>query len=262
MTTLPQRFKLIECEQGSTEWLMARAGVITASVFKIARQWVGGLDERQQRYVDLVRAGTDKKLALLEAGYKVAPSSTTVQRALDGEKVGDFSDAAKDLAFRLACERISGEPMDELHQTWQMERGQNLEPDARRAHEIEAGVNVKRAGFVTTLDGVFGASADGLIADDEGSEYKCLVSPKGVRKIWLDDDISDFIDQIQGCLWLTGRKRWHFGMYCPALASVGKDLYWRVFDRDEDYIEQLQADLWRFAALVADYEKKLRLTAA
>lgn len=262
MNPPPLKFKLIECEQGSVEWLMTRAGCITGSVAKIAREWVGGLDDRQQKYVTLVRAGTDQKLAMVEAGYKVAPSSETVKRALDGETVGDFSDKAKDLAFRLACERISGQPMDEMHQTWQMERGQNLEPEARRAHEIEAGVVVQRAGFITTLDGVFGVSVDGLIGEDDGSEYKCLVSPKGVRRIWLDDDIGEFIDQVQMCMWVTNRKRWHFGLYCPALAPVGKDLYLKIIDRDEAFIESMQKDLWRFASLVAKYEQTLRLKAA
>lgn len=264
MSLLPPTFKVIKCEQGSLEWHMARCGVISASNFKIARQWVGGLDDRQQQYVTLVQSGINAKLAAEEAGYKTAPSASAdwLKRALAGEKLGDHSDAAKDLAFRYACERISGQPMDEMHQTWQMERGQELEPAARALHEVEAGVIVQRAGFVTTLDGIFGASADGLIEEDEGSEYKCLVSPKGVRKIWLSDDISEFIDQVQGCMWITGRKRWHFAMYCPALEPVGKALYWRVVERDDAYIEALQADLWRFAALVESYEKTLRLRAA
>lgn len=256
MSALP--FKLIECEQGSDEWLRARAGVITASNFKIAREWVGGLDERQARYVELVRAGHESKAAAIEAGYKTPPTSETVKRALDGETVGDFSDKAKDLAFRLACERISGEPLDEMHQTWQMERGQELEPEARRCHEVYAGVVVQRAGFVTTLDGMFGASADGLIGDDEGSEYKCLVSPRGIRSIWLDNDLSEFIDQIQGCMWITNRSAWHFGMYCPALERVGKEFYFQRVQRDHAYIEALQADLWRFAGLVGVYEEAMR----
>ena len=50
--------QVYECEQGSPEWHAARAGVITASMFKVARKKIGGLDERQQKYVDLVLDGT------------------------------------------------------------------------------------------------------------------------------------------------------------------------------------------------------------
>ena len=33
--------KIYHCDQGSPEWHQARAGVITASMFKVARQKVG-----------------------------------------------------------------------------------------------------------------------------------------------------------------------------------------------------------------------------
>lgn len=256
--------KIYTDPQGTAEWKQRRCGVITASMFKVARDWVGGLDERQQKYVDLVLAGIDLKLAAEEAGYKAAPAQNAdwLKRALAGEKLGGPSDAAKDYAFRLACERISGVLLDEGHTTWQMERGHEMEPEARLAHEVELGISVEPVGFITTDDGKFGASADGFIGDDAGAEYKALVSPKGIRKIWISDDISDFIDQVQGGLWLSGRRVWHFGMYCPALAPVGKALYLRIVPRDDDYIEALEKDLWRFESMVSEYEKTLRLKAA
>lgn len=248
---------LIECDQGSPEWHQARAGCITASMFKVARQKVGMLTTQQQKYVDAIRAGIDEKEAALLAGYKAKPKFESLEKALAGEAVGDWSDAAKNYAFRLAVERISGVPLDEGFQTWQMKRGQELEPEARRRHEEEAGVIVQRAGFITTDDGRFGASADGLIGEDSGSEYKCLVSPEGLRDVLLNSDISEFIDQVQGCMWLTGRKTWHFGLYCPALAPVGSDFTWREVARDESYIEALEADLVQFMAVVDDYQAKL-----
>lgn len=251
-------FITINCEQGSEEWHKARAGVITASMFKVARQRVGLLTDQQQAYVDAIKRGESEDDAAKAGGYKSKPKRTeTVQRAINGLPIGDFSDAAKNYAFRLAVERISGVPLDEGFSTWQMKRGQELEPMARQRHEEEAGVIVVRAGFVTTEDGVFGSSADGLIDDDEGSEYKCLVSPEGLREILLNDDISEFTDQMMGCLWITGRKRWHFGLYCPALSSVGADFTWRVVERDDDYIEAMEADLIEFKTLVDQYHAKL-----
>lgn len=44
-----------------------------------------------------------------------------------GPNKGDFTEAAKDYAFRLAFERISGQLMDEGFTTWQMDRGHELE---------------------------------------------------------------------------------------------------------------------------------------
>jgi hypothetical protein len=226
-------------------------------MFKVARQRVGMLTEQQQAYVTAIRSGADEKAAMLAAGYKAKPRAEVIDKAIAGEPVGDWSDAAKNYAFRLAVERISGTPLDEGFQTWQMKRGHELEPEARRRHEEEAGVIVQRAGFVTTDDGLFGGSADGLIGDDSGSEYKCLVSPEGLRDVLLNADISEFVDQVQGCMWLTARKSWHFGLYCPALAAVGSDFTWREVQRDDDYIEALEADLVQFSALVNDYQAKL-----
>lgn len=212
---------LIECEQGSEAWHMARAGVATASMFKVARQ-----------------------------------------RLKSGKNAGDFTEAAKNYAFRLAVESISRTPLDEGFTTWQMKRGHELEPEARARHELEAGVLVQRAGFVTTDDGLFGASADGLIGDKGGSEYKCLVSPEGLREVILNNDISEFIDQIQGCMWITGREWWHFGLYCPALASIHKDFYWREVKRDDNYIEAMEQDLIAFLRLKQQYTDQILATSA
>ncbi|CAN7543520.1 YqaJ viral recombinase family protein [Variovorax sp. LjRoot130] len=255
-------FRVIPCEQGSEDWHKARAGVITASNFKIARQRVNGLDERQQKYVDAIRKGVSELEARVIAGYKAAPTSETVKRALDGEKVGEISDTAKNYAFRVAFERISGEPMDEGYETWQMSRGHELEPEARAEHQILEGVLVERAGFVVTEDNVFGASADGLIGPKGGSEYKCFVSPASLRPVLLLNNIDEVLDQVQGCMWVTGRDWWHLGFYCPALRAIGYPLHLLRIRRDDNYIAAMEADLLEFKAEVDSQERALRALAA
>lgn len=253
---------IVTCDQGSPGWHKARAGCITASMFGIVRKKVGCLDERQQQFVSLRLAGTPEKAAAEAAGYKALPRSDVITRALNGEKVGDWSDAAKDYAFRLAIERISGAPLDEGFETWQMRRGHDLEPSARMEHEALTGLFVQRAGFVTTDDGVFGASADGLIGDDGGSEYKCFIAPDKLRPILLENDITDVREQAQGCMWLCGRKWWHVGLYCPALASVEKQFTMVEVQRDDEFIEAMERDLWDFSRFVTQYENMLRQKAA
>ena len=254
---------VIECAQGSAEWHKARAGAITASMFAEVRKRVNGLSGQQAAYVDAIAGGAAPDEAQRVAGYKAAPRADVVKRALAGEKVGEFSDAAKDYAFRLAVERISGEPLDEAgFSTYAMRRGNEMEPEARDAHSFERGLAIFPAGFVTTDDGRFGASADGLIGGDGGSEYKCLIDPSRIREIILTRNIDEFLDQVQGCMWITGRKWWHFCLYCPALASVGKALTIFEVARDDDYIEAMEADLVEFDGLVCGYESELRSTNA
>lgn len=212
---------IVDCEQGSEGWHSARAGVITASMFGVARS-----------------------------------------RLKSGKNVGDFSSAAKDYAFRLAIERISGVPLNEGFETWSMTRGHDLEPAARLEHEMQTGLIVERAGFILTDDRQFGASADGLIGADGGSEYKCFVSPERLRSILIDQDWSELTDQVQGCLWISGRKWWDQCLYCPALESIGKQLTRLRVQRDDNYIETMELELVQFARLVSDNEILLRMKEA
>lgn len=186
----------------------------------------------------------------------------TRQRLKTGPNKGEFTEAAKDYAFRVAIERISGSALDEGFETWQMKRGHELEPEARRAHEAMTGVLVEEVGFVTTEDRLFGASADGFIDDDGGAEYKCFVAPDKLRSILLSGDTSDVIDQCDGGMWITGRKYWDFCLYCPALDPIGRALTVHRIQRDDDRIDAMVNDLMQFAALVADFERVLRQKAA
>jgi len=60
----------------------------------------------------------------------------------------------------------------------------------------------------------------------------------------------EYIDQINGGLWITGRKYCDLIVYCPWLAPVGKDLFVKRIYRDEAAIEALESDLVGFMRLV------------
>lgn len=250
--------RLIKCEQGGPDWHLARSGVITASMFSVTRERVGELTDQQARYVTAIKSGLNEAAAMLAAGYKAKPKAAAIEQALAGNKVGDYSEAAKKYAFRLAVERISGVPLDEGFQNFAMRRGNELEPLARESHELITGHFVEPAGFVLSDCGRFGASADGLIDDDGGCEYKCLIDPERIRSVLLTDDISEFMDQIQGCMWITGRQWWHFCLYVPALKTINKHLYLRHVQRDDAYIGELEKDLIEFEKLVTSNEIALR----
>jgi hypothetical protein len=202
--------------------------------------------------------GSDGWLAVRAGVITASMFATARQRLKTGPNKGDFSAAAKTYAFRLAIERIGGIPLDEGFETWQMRRGVELEPAARFAHELALGGLVMPCGFVTTDDGRFGASADGLVGDSGGAEYKCLVSPEKLRDVYLTGDISDYLDQVHGGLWITGREWWDFCVYCPALESIGRELFRLRVERDDTYIAAMADDLEEFAAFVASNEAALR----
>lgn len=193
------------------------------------------------------------------AGVITASMFSEVRKQLkSGPNKGGYTTAAEDYAFRLAVERISGEPLDEGgFETFAMRRGREMEPEARAAHAFAEGVSVEPAGFVRTDDGKFGATADGLIGADGGAEYKCLIDPTRLRRILFDADPSEFLDQCQGGMWITDRTWWHLGIYCPALGMAGRDLTVFRVDRDDDYIEAMERDLIAFDGLVERYRRIL-----
>lgn len=251
-------------QQRSRDWFAARAGCITASNFHFARK-AGGLTAQQKTYVDAIRLGATPEQAMAASGYKKAPSAEGVARALRGERVGEFSVGARDYAFKLAIERISKLPLgvDENFEVWQAERGTKLEPYARIEHEEFIGGDflVEDAGFMHTLDGKFGATADGfadLLGERIGCEYKCFLDPAKLRDILLYNDASSVLDQCDGGLWLTGLRMWHFGLYCPALGNIGMGFTLTPVARDDERIEVLEVDLLELDATVDEYVARLR----
>ena len=172
-------------------------------------------------------------------------------------KNGDWSAAARDYAVKTAVERISGYPLDEGFETYAMRRGRELEPEAREHLALHIGKDIQECGFVVTDCGRFGASADGLIAEDEGVEIKCVISPERIRSTLLDNDVSQYLDQIMGGMWITGRSVWHLGIYTPILTGVNKALTVWTVERDDDYIAKLITDLEQFDQLVREYQTKL-----
>lgn len=195
------------------------------------------------------------------AGVITASMFSEVRKRLaSGANKGDYNKKAHQYAFRLAFERIAGLPLDDTYTTKYMERGTRLENDARILHEIRISDLIEEIGFVKSDCGRFGSSPDGLIGTDGGSEYKCFISPETLMPILLSGDLSEVMDQIQGNMWITGRKWWHFGLYLPQLASVGRELTLIRVERDNDYIEALEADLVAFDSLVNQYKHMIETT--
>jgi hypothetical protein len=142
---------------------------------------------------------------------------------------------------RLA-EKISGEQLAGFGSR-ATEQGQLLEDEAINYWEV---VNEQRpiyGGFVTTDDGKAGCSPDALIGDDAGLEIKCP-NPETHLK-YLDEGVlpDDYVTQVYGSLWVTGRKRWHFQSYHKALPA-----FHLIIERDEAIMEKIGAAL-------ANYQK-------
>ncbi|WP_398498144.1 lambda exonuclease family protein [Variovorax sp.] len=249
--------------QGSEDWLRARCGVATASRFTEARSKVGGLTDQQRLYVDAMLAGADEAEARAKAKFKQKPMAGGIAKALAGEAIeAPGADAVK-YAWLIAFETISREPLDDTFVTYAMRRGRELEPRARMVYETHTGALVEEVSLILTDDERFGYSSDGFIDDDGMVEIKCPLSCDKLGKVWASPETAHFeyLDQINGGLWITGRKWCDLVVYCPWLEPVGKDLFVKRIYRNEDAIEALESDLISFWRLVESSLEVLRAPA-
>jgi len=168
-------------------------------------------------------------------------------------KTGAHSKAALSYAMDIARERLGGIAPSKF-QSFAMRTGTEQEPYARAMYEAKKGCMVDEVGFFKTDDGLFGLSPDGLIDDDGVLEIKTMVSSDTLFTAVAGHDISAYVDQCLGYLWLLGRKWVDLVLWIP---DMHKMKIIRIV-RNEEKIEVLEADLMAFAKLVTDYETKLR----
>lgn len=173
--------------------------------------------------------------------------------ARDKLKSGQPSKAALDYARDIARERVGGKAPAKF-QNAAMRTGTEQEPVARAMYEARTGYMVDEVGFFATDDGLFGLSPDGLIDDDGVVEIKTMVSSDTLFTAVADADLSAYMDQCLGYLWLLGRKWVDLCLWVPDL----NHLVVHRIERDEDAIEKLESDLMEFTKLVDTYEAALR----
>jgi hypothetical protein len=171
----------------------------------------------------------------------------------DKLKGGGPSKACIAYAMDTARERVGGSAPAKF-QNAAMRTGTEQETPARVAYERRTGNLVEEVGFFTTSEGLFGLSPDGLIDDDGVLEIKTMVSSDTLFTAVADGDVSAYMDQCLGYLWLLGRKWVDLVLWAPDL----RVMVIKRIERDENAIEALEADLMAFSSLVQKYETSLR----
>lgn len=147
---------------------------------------------------------------------------------------------------QIACERITGQRVEEggFSSYW-MQRGTELEPEARAAFEFLTGETVETPAFVyadkTKLCGV---SPDGICLPHFGLELKAPKLTTHIDYLLNGESCpNEYVAQIQGAMWVTGFKRWWFASYHP---DAPKQLHAFEVMRDNEYIEKLSSAVKQF----------------
>lgn len=145
-----------------------------------------------------------------------------------------------DLIWQLVVERLTGICEDGVD-SYSMRWGREVEDSARQEYELLMGVDVDQVDFIDhpALPYV-GCSPDGLVGASGGVEFKCPKDSAIHLARFIDGIGEEFIPQVQGCMWATGRAWWDWCSYDPRMPESLRLLRIRI-ERDQDYIDRLEA---------------------
>jgi len=165
---------------------------------------------------------------------------------------GEPSKQAKDYMYQLAGEKIIGR-IDESYTSLAMQQGIDREDEARRLYELITGEPVRQVALVyKNASKTVSCSPDGLL-ESSGLEIKAPMLKTHVKYL-LDEKLpTDYFQQTQGQLYITGAKWCDFMSYYPGL----KPLVIRV-ERDEAFLASLDLALKLFCAELVETVKKIK----
>ena len=135
-----------------------------------------------------------------------------------------------------------------------MQRGIDLEPEARLEFEFYTNLDVQEVGFIEHNEFI-GVSPDGLIGDDGLIEIKCP-NDSIYFKLLLSNNIKpEYIAQMQMQMYVTDRQYCYFVSYNP---NFEKSLYIKKISRDEEMIDKLKKGLERGTELIKEIKENFR----
>lgn len=209
----------------------------------IAMQFMCGIEVERAAREDFV-----KRMAFAEQARAVEQGSeawfaaraghitmSCVHVCLTGTK-----DAKEKMVTRLVAERLTLTPQPEANSrstNW----GKEYEAQALADYSIVTGYDVQKVGFILhpTMPWV-GGSPDGLVDDDGMNEVKCPYNSLIHARTWLNGVPEEHMPQIQGNLWVTGRKWCDFISYDPRMPAHRGRIFIKRVLRDDAYIARLE----------------------
>jgi hypothetical protein len=140
---------------------------------------------------------------------------------------------------RLVVERVTGRPVVSGFSNGSTKQGTEREPAARDAYMVRTGNLVQQVGVCLHDELAAGASPDGLVDADGGTEIKCPELPTHLDYLRRTNEPPEYRAQIQGCMWITGRAWWDFISFNPDFPP-NLQLVVRRVERDDKYIAALE----------------------
>jgi len=145
------------------------------------------------------------------------------------------SAARRDYRLQLTCERLTGQPQDDLFINASMQRGIEMEPFARSAYEAKTGNVAVQTGFLSHATHLAGCSLDGHVDHFAGIvELKCPKSATHLRYLREGVLPKEYVPQVTHNAWIAGADYVDFLSYDDRFPSDLQVFYVRVLVKDLD----------------------------
>lgn len=182
------------------------------------------------------------------------PTASEFSTVLAKGKGNAESKTRRTYLLKLAGEILTGEPMEGFSNV-HLERGREMEPEARDYYAFLASDPIQQVGFIDC--DTYGCSPDALVGTDGVLEIKTAL-PHLLIGYHLDGGFpSEHKAQCQGALWVTGRKWVDLLIYWPRIEP-----YVVRAERDEPYIAGLAAEVGQFNTELAGVVETMRALGA
>jgi len=158
----------------------------------------------------------------------------------------------KTYLYSKVAEAWRGQPLPSFT-SWATEQGELLEAEARKWFAFVTEHKIRNIGVVEAEGGRFGCSPDALLDADGGLELKAPQSTNHVRYLMEGILPKDYVTQVHGCLYATGRPWWKFVSYRRGFPSLVLKI-----ERDEEICEKIAKAVERFSKSFDEAMQKLK----
>jgi len=149
-------------------------------------------------------------------------------------KTGEAA-ARRDYRLQLVCERLTGQPQDDLFINAAMQRGIDMEPFARSAYEAKTGNVAVQTGFLSHVTHKAGCSLDGHVDAFAGIvELKCPKSATHLRYLREGVLPREYVPQVTHNAWISGAEWVDFLSYDDRFPPELQVFYTRMLAKDLD----------------------------
>jgi putative phage-type endonuclease len=172
--------------------------------------------------------------------FKARLGKVTASRTANFMGIKGVGQMGETYALELAHEYLFGHDASGDFQSYDMQRGVELEPLAFNCFKDLMSmdfVEVSKADFIE-IDANSGGSPDGIVGENEPLEIKCPKSDTFFKVVLTDEIDQKYYDQMQFQMIATGGNQAHYFVY---YIHNGKEMYHHIkVARDENRIELMK----------------------